>query len=116
MFERVKGLDDHVAANLRKGIVEFCVLAHLEAGRAYGLDLAGRLKADGLIAGEGTLYPLLSRLKAQQLVDSSWEESEAGRARKYYTLTAEGSQLLQSFRTTWASLRDAVDRTIGSPS
>lgn len=105
-----------MAANLRKGILEFCVLAHLEAGRAYGLDLARRLATDGLTAGDGTLYPLLSRLKAQQLVASSWEESEAGRPRKYYTLTEEGSQLLQSFRTAWAPLRDAVDRTVGSAS
>jgi len=93
-------------------VLEFCVLAHIQAGRAYGFELARVLEADGLIAGEGTLYPLLTRLRSSGLVDTEWAESEAGRPRRYYTLTPAGIRQLEAFQHAWAPLRDAVDRTM----
>ncbi len=104
---------ERVLTSLRKGLVEFCVLAILTEGSTYGLALAHRLQADGLIAGESTLYPLLARLLSAGLVDSKWSESEGGRARKYYTITAAGRDALVTFEESWVPLRDAVDRTLG---
>lgn len=104
--------NERITANLRKGLVEFCVLAILNGGSTYGLSLANRLQADGLIGNESTLYPLMARLLAAGLVESEWIPSDAGRPRKYYTLTAQGSEALISFRSSWATLRDAVDRTM----
>lgn len=106
------GTDDRVTTNLRKGVLEFCVLAHIRAGDAYGFELARTLEADGLIAGEGTLYPLLARLRSSGLVDTAWAESDAGRPRKYYTLTPAGVEQLEAFQRAWAPLRDAVDQTM----
>lgn len=103
---------ERVLTSLRKGLVEFCVLAILREGPSYGLDMARRLEADGLIAGESTLYPLLARLLTSGLAESEWSDSEAGRPRKYYTLTAEGLAALDVFERSWISLRDAVDHTL----
>lgn len=108
--------EERVLTNLRKGIVEFCVLAIIGEGAAYGFALARRLEADGLVASESTLYPLLARLRSAGLVESEWRESEAGRPRKYYTLTDAGSLALRAFQATWEPLRDAVDRTLRRPS
>lgn len=104
---------ERVLTSLRKGLVEFCVLAILNEGSTYGLALARRLEADGLIASESTLYPLLARLLAAGFVASEWSESEAGRARKYYTITAAGRDALLTFEQSWLPLRDAVDRILG---
>lgn len=104
---------ERVLTSLRKGLVEFCVLAILKDGSTYGFEMARRLEADGLIAGESTLYPLLARLLANGLAESEWSESEAGRPRKYYTLTAEGREALDVFEQSWVPLRNAVDRTLG---
>ncbi|MEZ3160982.1 PadR family transcriptional regulator [Microbacterium sp. BWT-B31] len=104
--------DDRVTTNLRKGVLEFCVLAHIQAGDAYGFELARVLEADGLIAGEGTLYPLLTRLRSSGLVETRWVESDAGRPRKYYTLTPVGVAQLEAFQRAWIPLRDAVDQTM----
>jgi PadR family transcriptional regulator PadR len=108
--------EERVLTNLRKGIVEFCVLAIIGEGSAYGLALARRLEADGLIASESTLYPLMARLRTAGLVESEWQESDAGRPRKYYTLTDAGREALRAFQSTWEPLRDAVDRTLRRPS
>ena len=97
--------------SLRKGVVEFCVLAHIQGGATYGFDLARRLVADGLIASEGTLYPVLARLRSSGLVEATWG-TETDRPRKYYTLTPDGAQRLDTFREAWESLRDTVDRTV----
>lgn len=105
--------ENRVLTNLRKGLVEYCVLAAAEVGPTYGFELARNLKADGLAASESTLYPLLARLRTNGMLESDWRESEAGRPRKYYTLTPAGRDSLAIFRSTWPPLRDAVDRAIG---
>lgn len=104
--------EDRILTNLRKGVVELCVLALLRSGRTYGLDLVRSLKDDGLIASEGTLYPLLARLHSGGMVETEWVESDAGRPRKYYTLTAQGSVYLDTFEQAWGAIRDAVDHKL----
>jgi len=103
---------ERMATNLRKGVLEYCVLALLRHERRYGVDLARRLAAVGLLTSEGTLYPLLSRMRGADLVESEWVESEEGRPRRYYELTEAGRARLAEFREVWGPLRDAVDATL----
>jgi PadR family transcriptional regulator PadR len=103
-----------LTGQLRRGVLEFCVLAMLETEERYGFDLVRTLgEVDGImVTSEGTLYPLLSRLRKDGAVDSTWQESAAGPPRRYYRLTPEGRQALEEFRTEWTRFRDAVDRVL----
>src|SRR5215510_11330263 len=88
---------------LRKGGLGLAVLATLWSGRLYGLEVLRRLEADaGLSVPEGTIYPLLSRLKAEGLVTSEWVESDAGHPRKYYALTRAGRERALEMARVWA--------------
>lgn len=99
--------------HLRRGALEYCVLAMLDPTPRYGLDIARRLGDDGiLLTSEGTLYPLLARLRKNGLVDTSWVESTSGPPRRYYSLTSPGRSAVQSFRATWTLFRDAVDASL----
>ncbi|MFJ7750793.1 PadR family transcriptional regulator [Arthrobacter sp. NPDC097144] len=93
---------ESVLTQLRKGTVDYCVLACLRSGAAYGLEIAERL-GDGkvLFASGGTLYPLLSRLRQQGWVTTTLEPSPVGPPRRYYHLTEEGENALQVFTQTW---------------
>ena len=98
---------------LRKGSLELAVLASLWEGRLYGLEILGRLENDSdLIVAEGTVYPLLSRLKALGLIESEWVESDSGHPRKYYWLTSPGRQRALEMARIWrrfsASLSDLL--------
>jgi PadR family transcriptional regulator, regulatory protein PadR len=102
-----------VLSQLRRGALEFCVLALLAEDERYGFDLVRTLGAiDGMVTGEGTLYPLLSRLKRDGRVVTTWRESEAGPPRKYYAITAAGRRALLDFSTEWRRFRDAVDQLL----
>lgn len=102
--------DESILVNLRRGTLEYCVLALLAGERLYGLDIARRLVADGqLMASEGTLYPLLSRLRKSGWVETSWAESAVGPPRRYYEITPAGRAALADFAATWRPFRDAVD-------
>lgn len=94
---------------LRRGALEHCVLALLESGERYGYDLVSELSASGLVAGEGTIYPLLSRLRRAELVATSLRDSPDGPPRRYYSLTPAGTAAVADFRRSWADFRDAVD-------
>jgi PadR family transcriptional regulator PadR len=95
---------------MRKGLLELCVLATLKGDRMYGYDIAKRLSAvGGLVMGEGTIYPILSRFKKDGLVDATLVESPEGPARKYYQLTARGRALLAKMLTAWADVRDGIE-------
>ncbi|MFW5469262.1 PadR family transcriptional regulator [Knoellia sp. CPCC 206435] len=110
--------DDAILTHLRRGALEYCVLAMLRDQQLYGLDIARRLSVDGiLMSGEGTLYPLLARLRKAGLVDTTWQESVEGPPRRYYSLTGEGRDALASFTRTWKPFRDAVDSALlkGTP-
>ncbi|WP_353950992.1 PadR family transcriptional regulator [Knoellia sp. S7-12] len=110
--------DDAILTHLRRGALEYCVLAMLQEQELYGLDIARRLTVDGiLMSGEGTLYPLLARLRKAGLVDTKWQESVEGPPRRYYSLTHDGRSALEAFTRTWKPFRDAVDTAIqgGTP-
>lgn len=98
---------------MRRGAVEFCVLALLERRAHYGFELVQQLStADGLLTSEGTIYPLLSRLRRDGLVETEWRESSAGPPRKYYRLTPEGTETLVVYRRQWELFRNAVDSVL----
>jgi PadR family transcriptional regulator PadR len=100
----------NVLAQLRRGTVEYCVLALLREREHYGFELVRRLAAvDGLVTSEGTIYPLLARLRKEQLVTTSWRESESGPPRRYYRLTDAGRTALGDFTSEWARFRNSVD-------
>ena len=95
---------------MRRGTLEFCVLALLRGRERYGFELVKALSAaDGMVTSEGTIYPLLSRLRKDGLVTSSWVESPNGPPRRYYRLTDEGTDALGSFVEDWDRFRDSVD-------
>ncbi len=107
------GVSESVLTQLRKGVLEYCVLACLRSGPAYGLELASRLgRHQVLFASEGTLYPLLSRLRKQGLVETTWQESTSGPPRRYYELTVEGTAALAAFAATWGPFREDVDTVL----
>lgn len=108
--------DAAILTQLRRGALEFCVLALLQDGARYGLDIARSLTSDGvLLSSEGTLYPLLSRLRKAGLVDTTWQESATGPPRRYYLLTTEGHSALLAFARTWPTFRNAVDAALVAP-
>ena len=109
----VAGKQDALLAQMRKGTLQYCVLALLAKEERYGFDLVrGLAEVDGMVTSEGTIYPLLSRLRRDGLVESSWQESTAGPPRRYYRLTDAGRAALEGFRLEWRRFRDAVDHFV----
>ena len=98
---------------MRKGILEFCILSILSKGEAYPSDIISQLKNAKLIVVEGTLYPLLTRLKNEGLLIYRWEESLSGPPRKYYRLSQSGVEFLASLNQTWNELVIAVNTVSG---
>ena len=93
---------DNWTTQLRKGVLELCILNIIGCGRVYGYDIVRQLRdIDALVVREGTIYPILSRLKRDDLVRTSLEESPEGPARKYYELTRRGQQLLDQMNSYW---------------
>lgn len=103
---------ENTKAQMRKGVLEFCILSVLSNGDAYTSDIINRLKQARLIVVEGTLYPLLTRLKNAGLLQYRWEESSSGPPRKYYSLTSNGHQALNELKTSWNELVDSVHQTL----
>ncbi|UTX54067.1 PadR family transcriptional regulator [Leucobacter aridicollis] len=106
---------DRIATNLRKGVLEYCVLALLSERDMYGLELANALMERGLSASEGSLYPLLARMREGGAVDTRWEqpaESGGTRPRRYYAITDRGRELLFVFAGIWRGLAAEVDTLI----
>jgi PadR family transcriptional regulator, regulatory protein PadR len=104
---------DKWEVQLRKGCLELAILAALWGGKRYGLEILVRLESDSdLIVSEGTIYPLLSRLKASGLVTSEWVESDAGHPRKYYALTAAGTHRAQEMAAIWARFSASMSRLL----
>jgi PadR family transcriptional regulator PadR len=102
----------NTVAQLRRGVLEHCVLALLEGEARYAYDLVSDLGDAGLVASEGTVYPLLSRLRRDGLVETVWRESVAGPPRRYYSLTPNGRDSLDAFRRSWRAFRTSVDRIV----
>jgi PadR family transcriptional regulator PadR len=103
---------ENVKAQMRKGVLEFCILSILSKGDAYATDILNKLKDSELIVVEGTLYPLLSRQKNAGLLSYRWEESTQGPPRKYYALTEKGQKVLQDLELSWKQLIDAVETVV----
>ncbi len=106
---------ENTKAQMRRGILEMCILAIIhQDGEAYPSDIINSLKTQNLIVVEGTLYPLLSRLKKSELLEYSWKESKSGPPRKYYSLTDEGKLFLGELYFNWQALAKAVTATTKS--
>lgn len=103
---------ENTKAQMRKGVLEFCILSVLSNGDAYTSDIINKLKDARLIVVEGTLYPMLTRLKNAGLLQYRWEESTSGPPRKYYGLTQAGQQFLEELKTSWEELVSSVQQTL----
>ena len=115
MRDMVSADKDGMATELRRGTLEYCVLALLQTEPRYGFDLVRGLgNVDGLVTSEGTIYPLLSRLRRDGLVKTAWKESTSGPPRRYYELTAAGERALEQFREEWNRFTRAVGRLLKS--
>jgi PadR family transcriptional regulator, regulatory protein PadR len=99
-------------AQMRKGVLELCILSILSQGDAYPTEIIDKLKDTKLVVVEGTLYPLLTRLKNTGLLGYRWEESNSGPPRKYYKLSEIGEQYLKDLQFSWHELVDAVNKTL----
>ena len=99
---------ENTKAQMRKGILEYCILTVLSKKEAYPSDIIEELKKAKLIVVEGTLYPLLTRLKNDGLLQYNWVESSSGPPRQYYALTTDGTSFLTELKNTWDELQNAV--------
>lgn len=99
---------DNAKAQMRKGVLEYCILLILSKHDAYASDIISKLRDSRMIVVEGTLYPLLTRQKNAGLLNYRWEESQQGPPRKYYTLTEAGRLFLQELDASWNELIDSV--------
>ena len=102
---------ENTQQQMRKGVLEFCILGIISQGEVYPSDIISKLKDAKLIVVEGTLYPLLTRLKNQGLLSYNWKESSSGPPRKYYSLTPIGEEFLNALNQTWNELAQAVNMT-----
>ncbi len=101
---------ENTKAQMRKGILEFCILSLIQQKEMYVSDLIGELKKGRLDVVEGTLYPLLTRLKNGEFLSYRWEESTGGPPRKYYQITAKGEKFLAELEITWKELTESVNQ------
>ena len=99
---------ENTQSQMRKGILEFCILSVIKRGEAYPSDIIEEMKNAGLHILEGTLYPLLTRLKNADMLTYRWEESSAGPPRKYFSLTEKGATFYGELEATWNELANAV--------
>jgi PadR family transcriptional regulator, regulatory protein PadR len=100
---------ENTKAQMRKGILEYCILSILSRNSCYASDIIKELKESKVIVVEGTLYPLLTRQKNSGLLSYRWEESQQGPPRKYYELTPEGRKYLKDLDDSWGELVESVN-------
>jgi len=101
---------DNTISQMRKGLLEFCILGIIKSEKeAYPSDILERLKTANLVVLEGTIYPLLTRLKNAEILDYQWVESLSGPPRKYYTLTKNGHKFYNNLKSTWADISTSVE-------
>lgn len=104
--------NDNAIAQMKKGVLDMCILSLLHEKDAYPSDIIVKLKESDLIVVEGTLYPLLSRLKNYGLLDYYWVESPFGPPRKYYKITIEGKNTLNQLKSSWTSFVQNVNQSL----
>ncbi len=105
---------ENTQAQMRKGILEFCILLIVSKKKAYVSDIRTTLQEADLLVVEGTLYPLLSRLKNAGLLTYDWQESKSGPPRKYYSLSPKGKATLKDLTGTWTHLRDSISSLLST--
>ena len=105
---------ENANAQMRKGVLELCILSILSKNACYASDIIAELKKAEMIVVEGTLYPMLTRLKNDELLAYRWEESTQGPPRKYYTLTEKGNLYLDEMRSAFSSMVDAVNQILNA--
>jgi PadR family transcriptional regulator PadR len=105
--------DEKTKAQMRKGVLEYCILSIIAEKEVYASDIITQLKDAELIVVEGTLYPLLTRLKNDNLLSYRWEESKSGPPRKYYAITADGKKFLEELDAGWNELVESVNKIRG---
>lgn len=105
---------ENAKAQMRKGVLELCILSILSKNSCYASDIIAELKKSEMIVVEGTLYPLLTRLKNDELLAYRWEESTQGPPRKYYALTDKGTAFLDELLKAWSELVDTVGLIVKS--
>ena len=100
----------NLKSQMRKGLLEYCIRSIISRDEAYASDILDILKTSQLLVVEGTLYPLLTRMKNEGLLSYRWQESTGGPPRKYYTLTPDGQQLLQQLHQEWQTISTAISQ------
>lgn len=106
----ITSLAENTKAQMRKGLLEYCILTMLSKEPMYSSNILSLLKKANLLVVEGTLYPLLNRLKKARLLDYEWQESEAGPPRKYYRLTEQGEELRDQLAISWEELSKSIKK------
>ena len=99
---------NNIKSQMRKGLLEYCILSIISRDEAYASDILDTLKQANLLVVEGTLYPLLTRMKNEELLTYRWQESTSGPPRKYYALTEQGQELLNQLHEEWKTIQQAV--------
>ncbi|MFC1678456.1 PadR family transcriptional regulator [Patescibacteria group bacterium] len=112
MEEKIKNDIENTKAQMRKGFLEYCILLVISQNKIYASDILKRLKQADLIVVEGTLYPILSRLKNTGLLTYTWVESQSGPPRKYYTITEEGKITIEALNNTWNNLNNTINELV----
>lgn len=107
---------ENAQVQMRKGILEFCILHIISRGEVYASNMLEELTAAKIMVVEGTLYPLLTRLKNSGLLDYKWVESSSGPPRKYYILTDSGREFLTQLQSTWEELQSSVNQIVTNES
>lgn len=101
--------NENIKSQLKKGLLEYCILQIISQKQVYSSEILDRLIKNRLIVVEGTLYPLLSRLRRQGLVLYKWQETKKGPPRKYYLLTSKGKEKLLEFKKIWKELSESIN-------
>lgn len=99
---------DNIQSQMKKGLLEFCILSIIQRGESYPSDIVSELKESGMQVLEGTIYPLLTRLKNAGYLEYRWVESTTGPPRKYFTMSESGKQFYKSLEATWKEISTAV--------
>ncbi len=114
-FKDFKDMDlENTQVQMRKGVLEFCILSIISRGEVYASDMLGELTGAKIMIVEGTLYPLLTRLRKAELVDYKWVESVSGPPRKYFMITEKGQDFLNNLKNTWNELVSSTNHIINS--
>ena len=102
---------ENTKAQMRKGVLELCIVSIISEGEIYPTEILEKLEDSKLIVKQGTIYPLLTRLKNAGLLDYTWKESTQGPPRKYYQITSQGKEFLYGLISTWEELQHAVNQS-----